>query len=105
HLALDSEQVEFPEDQAGVARGRIGGLADQNVGAVLLVEPFQARGEVHRIAHGGVAVAQLRAHVADGSHTGVEPNADVELWLVLDRKSTRLNSSHVANSYAVFCLK
>src|SRR5690625_5505640 len=23
----------------------------------------------------------------------------------LDRKSTRLNSSHVANSYAVFCLK
>src|SRR5437870_6946544 len=23
----------------------------------------------------------------------------------IDRKSTRLNSSHVANSYAVFCLK
>ena len=23
----------------------------------------------------------------------------------LDRKSTRLNSSHVSNSYAVFCLK
>src|SRR5690625_6128554 len=30
-----------------------------------------------------------------------------ELWLdlELDRKSTRLNSSHVAISYAVFCLK
>src|SRR5690625_6637167 len=26
-------------------------------------------------------------------------------WLVGDRKSTRLNSSHVAISYAVFCLK
>src|SRR5690625_6112095 len=26
-------------------------------------------------------------------------------WLKQDRKSTRLNSSHVANSYAVFCLK
>src|SRR5699024_5480789 len=29
-------------------------------------------------------------------------------WMVLlpqDRKSTRLNSSHVSNSYAVFCLK
>src|SRR5439155_19673509 len=25
--------------------------------------------------------------------------------LALDRKSTRLNSSHVASSYAVFCLK
>src|SRR5690625_5799703 len=28
-----------------------------------------------------------------------------ELFGVLDRKSTRLNSSHVAISYAVFCLK
>src|SRR5258705_4770842 len=26
-------------------------------------------------------------------------------WLVLDRKSTRLNSSHLGISYAVFCLK
>src|SRR5690606_19182776 len=26
-------------------------------------------------------------------------------WSVLDRKSTRLNSSHVKISYAVFCLK
>src|SRR5271166_6887048 len=27
------------------------------------------------------------------------------VWLHPDRKSTRLNSSHVAISYAVFCLK
>src|SRR5690606_39802195 len=26
-------------------------------------------------------------------------------WALLDRKSTRLNSSHVKISYAVFCLK
>src|SRR5690606_41177227 len=26
-------------------------------------------------------------------------------WLIEDRKSTRLNSSHVKISYAVFCLK
>src|SRR5690625_6201406 len=26
-------------------------------------------------------------------------------WVARDRKSTRLNSSHVASSYAVFCLK
>src|SRR5699024_11581994 len=26
-------------------------------------------------------------------------------WLIEDRKSTRLNSSHVSISYAVFCLK
>src|SRR5699024_3522252 len=26
-------------------------------------------------------------------------------WIITDRKSTRLNSSHVSISYAVFCLK
>src|SRR5690625_5307642 len=31
--------------------------------------------------------------------------AEAELLSRLDRKSTRLNSSHVAISYAVFCLK
>src|SRR5690625_6982780 len=31
--------------------------------------------------------------------------AGVEERVRLDRKSTRLNSSHVASSYAVFCLK
>src|SRR5690625_6974131 len=30
---------------------------------------------------------------------------DIDRELLLDRKSTRLNSSHVAISYAVFCLK
>src|SRR5690625_6605953 len=31
--------------------------------------------------------------------------ADGAAWSAEDRKSTRLNSSHVAISYAVFCLK
>src|SRR5690625_7129923 len=30
---------------------------------------------------------------------------EVHSWMDKDRKSTRLNSSHVAISYAVFCLK
>src|SRR5439155_3474313 len=30
---------------------------------------------------------------------------DYDRIIVVDRKSTRLNSSHVATSYAVFCLK
>src|SRR5690625_5685906 len=37
-------------------------------------------------------------HLTEGSY---DPIAKV----LLDRKSTRLNSSHVAISYAVFCLK
>src|SRR6266498_5528163 len=39
---------------------------------------------------------------------GVDPEKDIDISLhdgVLDRKSTRLNSSHVRISYAVFCLK
>src|SRR5690349_22530812 len=28
-----------------------------------------------------------------------------QVWIAVDRKSTRLNSSHVEISYAVFCLK
>src|SRR5690625_5192939 len=35
----------------------------------------------------------------------IHPNGQSVLALSLDRKSTRLNSSHVAISYAVFCLK
>src|SRR5437660_6082976 len=55
----------------------------------------------------------------DAGHTWVEPALIAEVrykeWtdegllrqpvFVRDRKSTRLNSSHVAISYAVFCLK
>src|SRR5690625_6395840 len=36
---------------------------------------------------------------------GTRPNKDAEQVDLTDRKSTRLNSSHVAISYAVFCLK
>src|SRR5690606_40990308 len=36
---------------------------------------------------------------------GISARADFEQRHVQDRKSTRLNSSHVKTSYAVFCLK
>src|SRR5690554_7340538 len=32
-------------------------------------------------------------------------NLDIVIYCLTDRKSTRLNSSHVRISYAVFCLK
>src|SRR5690625_5594281 len=41
--------------------------------------------------------------------TAIKPIGDLFIrgikMLIVDRKSTRLNSSHVAISYAVFCLK
>src|SRR5690625_685205 len=39
------------------------------------------------------------------SHLAAEHAAPADLGSGVDRKSTRLNSSHVAISYAVFCLK
>src|SRR5699024_11249735 len=46
----------------------------------------------------------LRSSGAWTNHT--ETTVDVDGYqYVLDRKSTRLNSSHVSISYAVFCLK
>src|SRR5437667_3993704 len=47
------------------------------------------------------ATRSLTAEVAGGfSHCGVQKGNKKE-----DRKSTRLNSSHITISYAVFCLK
>src|SRR5690349_24186348 len=55
------------------------------------------------IAAAGLALAAVGSWLL----TGLSAEADVWAVLVpgLDRKSTRLNSSHVEISYAVFCLK
>src|SRR4051812_49892814 len=45
-------------------------------------------------------------NLSDGGEDAVTiRELDVEEHGVLDRKSTRLNSSHMSISYAVFCLK
>src|SRR5436853_4962359 len=42
---------------------------------------------------------------ADKAKDGRPKDANMERSTALDRKSTRLNSSHLGISYAVFCLK
>src|SRR5262245_65049002 len=44
-----------------------------------------------------------RTQTADGKDHVIQP--DLFRWIDGDRKSTRLNSSHLGISYAVFCLK
>src|SRR5258707_10957836 len=44
-------------------------------------------------------------HAGDGQRLDHAPMIDGVRALTLDRKSTRLNSSHANISYAVFCLK
>src|SRR5256885_6727085 len=49
------------------------------------------------------AAEEMRNRVSDLLlRAGVPP---AQPWLSTDRKSTRLNSSHLVISYAVFCLK
>src|SRR5690625_6239318 len=48
---------------------------------------------------------QILMPVHGTEHGGAEEQKDDVLVRGVDRKSTRLNSSHVASSYAVFCLK
>src|SRR5439155_24507786 len=66
---------------------------------------------------GAAGRARLRAHLAhllflaepilEGHEGGLlaPPLLELAVAQAADRKSTRLNSSHVAISYAVFCLK
>src|SRR5207249_7830048 len=57
--------------------------------------------------HAPVLAGDLNANQgALESHAGAVPiDVGVSCGEPLDRKSTRLNSSHVSISYAVFCLK
>src|SRR5690625_6912967 len=44
-------------------------------------------------------------HLKDKKELTNNPHKIIAVACSIDRKSTRLNSSHVAISYAVFCLK
>src|SRR3712207_7487872 len=70
------------------------------------------RSPLGRILGFGAGVTDLlgdRSRRREGQEPRPEPahwsRADVADFLLADRKSTRLNSSHANISYAVFCLK
>src|SRR5690606_40390183 len=85
----------------------------RNIGAVLQSDRAeadkriaQAKAEERR----AMAIAEeqeMRARVQEMRAKVVEAEAQIPIAVAeaLDRKSTRLNSSHVKISYAVFCLK
>src|SRR5690625_6914896 len=52
-----------------------------------------------------VAAEPITLVCAGRTDAGVHATQQIVHFDTLDRKSTRLNSSHVAISYAVFCLK
>src|SRR5437899_7080151 len=57
---------------------------------------------------GGVGLVYGRMSIGDLVRTSLSPDPDpggIPYYTQTDRKSTRLNSSHLGISYAVFCLK
>src|SRR5439155_4852009 len=94
---LDRQEVREP---AVAVASRV---LEQSVGSVGLVSHDVAQGPT--AARPGIrevpgALARIEAPAARGELIGREVDGRRE---VRDRKSTRLNSSHVAISYAVFC--
>src|SRR5690606_42018077 len=81
-LTLD-EQLEHPREQRGRHPAAV--VPDTDPQLAALVEPRRQPDVAAGIGVAGGVAEQVGDH--------------------LDRKSTRLNSSHVKSSYAVFCLK
>src|SRR3712207_8531948 len=68
--------------------------------------PRGAHSALHILDVPGRGDARARARAARRGGARLVPDAEHDLRPVpLDRKSTRLNSSHANISYAVFCLK
>src|SRR5690606_39396175 len=75
-------------------------LGQQPLPAQELEDARRALRVVQPPRHGGAALRRpddVEAGATEGADQGAQP--------ARDRKSTRLNSSHVKISYAVFCLK
>src|SRR5690554_7294780 len=90
---------------SGAGKGTVCALIAQELGWHLLDS-----GALYRIT--GLAATRRNIALDDEDNVAkVAANLDVEFKpsakgvSVIDRKSTRLNSSHVRISYAVFCLK
>src|SRR5437773_6636512 len=67
-----------------------------------LVDDHNVAADDRRIEIGAELVATQRV---EGYHAGSGVNSREKSIARGDRKSTRLNSSHITISYAVFCLK
>src|SRR5205814_9905404 len=114
------------ERAAADARSAIEQLAQARVLGLERGEPLQAQPRVQLIAlepfvlgDERLAGREVFAHVRPAAKRQIDEQAprldddgqsathafDVLIAMIEDRKSTRLNSSHLGISYAVFCLK
>src|SRR5690606_18799751 len=60
---------------------------------------------LHPMGYDAFGLPAEQYAIQTGQHPAVTTATNIERYREQDRKSTRLNSSHVKISYAVFCLK
>src|SRR5256885_15342183 len=82
-------------------------LAAAGVGTIGLVDfdNVDVTNLQRQILHGTKDVGRPKLASARERIADVNPHRRLETYETADRKSTRLNSSHLVISYAVFCLK
>src|SRR5699024_11303788 len=102
--ALD-EAIALPTDFSARIARNTQLMLQQETGTTNVIDPWGGSYYVERLTH--ELAARAWAHIqevedAGGMAKAIE--AGIPKMRVEDRKSTRLNSSHVSNSYAVFCL-
>src|SRR5207248_1354505 len=81
-LPLDRYPVDRPRHDA-VAGLLVGGLGNQHLGVVILVEALQAAGQVDRVADHRVVQPGRAADVADDYLTRVDADTSPKRWLAL----------------------
>src|SRR6266700_3418593 len=74
--ALDADQIELGERLIRYEQRRR--FAEDEIEAIGLAGPFQARGQVHGVAQHRVLHALVRAHIADAALAGVDADTDAD---------------------------
>src|SRR5690606_29757935 len=99
-IRLEVRSVETVGDTAGklYALSTAGSIVGTLGASFLLIPSFGVRSVLHGLGIALLLLALAAAAVPSGTASRRAGHA-------ADRKSTRLNSSHVKISYAVFCLK
>src|SRR5690625_3073143 len=90
------------ENVRRVAKAKNGDVSD--VAVCILDRPRHAE-LIDEVRQTGARIKLISDGDVAGAIAAARPESGVDMLLGIDRKSTRLNSSHVAISYAVFCLK
>src|SRR5699024_11652637 len=96
-LALDPESFQYYIIEVNPRVSRSSALASKATGYP--IAKIAAKIAV------GLTLDEIQNPITETTSAFFEPALDYVVTKIPDRKSTRLNSSHVSISYAVFCLK